>query len=246
MQARSARRQQQSQPQQLQLQFRPGWGGRRPGAGRRPHGEVAGVSHRERAALAPRFPVHVTVKLQQGLPPLRRRAEHAALRAAFAAGCTGGTSRARGGAFRLCHYAILNDHLHFLVEGRDRQALCRGIQGLLVRIAKTLNKLWRRRGKVFADRYHDRILETPRETRNALRYVLQNARKHAAEGREVAVPAALDTFSSAPWFDGFRESFSVRGLEVVVRPVTAARTWMLTIGWRRHGLLSVHEMPATA
>jgi len=126
-----------------------------------------------------------------------------------------------------------------------RQALCRGTQGLLVRIAKTLNKLWRRRGKVFADRYHDRILATPRETRNALRYVLQNARKHAAEGREVAVPAALDTFSSAPWFDGFRESFTVRGLEVVVRPVTAARTWMLTIGWRRHGLLSVHEMPAT-
>jgi hypothetical protein len=154
--------------------------------------------------------VHVTVKLQQGLPPLRRRAEHAALHTAFAAGCTGGTSRARGGAFRLCHYAILNDHLQFVVEGRDREALCRGLQGLLVRIARRLNKLWQRRGKVFADRYHDRILETPRETRNAIRHVLQNARKHAAEGRAVAVPAALDAFSSAPWFDGFRESFTAR------------------------------------
>jgi len=27
--------------------------------------------------------------------------------------------------------------------------------------------------------------------------------------------------------------------------VTDARTWMLTIGWRRHGLLSVHDLPAT-
>jgi hypothetical protein len=187
----------------------------------------------------------VTIKLRRGLRPLRRRQEHAALRAAFAAGCTGGAGAARGGAFRLCHYAILNDHLHFVAEARSRAALSRGLQGLLVRIAKALNKLWSRRGKVFADRYHDRILRTPREVRNAIRYVLQNAAKHAAAGREVTVPAAIDTYSSAPWFDGFRETLTVRGLEAIVRPVTDARTWLLTIGWRRHGLLSVHELPAT-
>jgi len=224
------------------LPFRPGRGGRREGAGRRPKGAVAGVSHREREVLASRFPVHVTVKLRKGLRPLRRRQEHAALRAAFHAGCAGVE---RDGAFRLCHYAILNDHLHFVAEAHSRQALSRGLQGLLVRIAKALNKLWSRRGKVFADRYHDRILRTPREVRSALRYVLQNARKHAAEGREVAVPQAIDTYSSAPWFDGFRETITVRGLEAIVRPVTDARTWMLTLGWRRHGLLSVHELPAT-
>ncbi len=101
---------------------------------------------------------------------------------------------------------------------------------------------------MFADRYHDRILKTPREVRNALRYVLGNGKKHAAEGREVKVPQAIDTFTSAPWFDGFRESMRVtvkgRGIEAMPRPVTDAHTWMLTIGWRRHGLLSVHEVPA--
>jgi hypothetical protein len=148
----------------------------------------------------------------------------------------------RGGAFHLCHYAILNDHLHFVAEAHSREALSRGLQGLLVRIAKALNRLWSRRGKVFADRYHDRILRTPREVRNAIRYVLQNARKHAATGR---VLPAIDTFTSAPWFDGFRETITVRGLEAVVRPVTDAHTWLLTLGWRRHGLLSVHELPAT-
>ena len=214
-------------------------GGSRAGAGRKPKASGPGIRHRERAPLAARFPAHVTVKLQRGLPRLRSRREYTTLRAAFAAGCD------RNG-FRLCHYAVLNDHVHFLVEAPDRRALSRGVQGLLIRIAKALNKLWRRHGKVFADRYHDRILKTPRETRNALRYVIANGKKHAAEGREVKVAGPIDTFSSAPWFDGFRETITVRGLEAVVRPVTDAHTWMLTIGWRRHGLLSVHDLPTAS
>jgi hypothetical protein len=108
-----------------------------------------------------------------------------------------------------------------------------------------LNRLWRRRGTVFADRYHDRILKTPREVRTALVYVFGNARHHAAMGRMVAVHAVIDTFTSAPWFDGFRERLTVRGLDTIERPITDARSWMLTLGWRRHGLLSVHELPAT-
>jgi REP element-mobilizing transposase RayT len=233
-------------PQQGVLPFRCQHGGRRKGAGRKPKGDKAGVSHAPRALLAARFPAHVTLKLRQGLPRLRSKNEYAALRAAFAAGCTGIARATSVGAFRLCHYAVLNDHLHLLVEASDRRALARGVQGLCIRIAKALNRLWLRAGKVFADRYHDRILKTPREVRNALRYVLANGKKHAAEGREVSVPGPIDTFTSAPWFDGFRERVSVRGLEAIIRPVTDAKTWMLTIGWRRHGLLSVHDVPATA
>jgi REP element-mobilizing transposase RayT len=187
--------------------------------------------------LPSRFPAHVTVKLRQHLPALRRRESYAALRTAFAAGCD------RNG-FRLIHFAVLNDHLHFVVEAVGRPALSRGIQGLLVRCARALNKLWQRQGSVFADRYHDRVLKSPREVRNVLVYVFGNARHHAAEGRMVAVPNAIDMFTSAPWFDGFRETFVVRGITAVVRPVTEAHTWLLNVGWRRHGLLSVHELPA--
>ncbi|HEX6810833.1 MAG TPA: hypothetical protein VF384_04335 [Planctomycetota bacterium] len=225
-------------PKQRELPFK-SWGGPREGSGRKPKNGVAGVSHRERSALAVRFPVHVTLKLRQHLPRLRQKAEYAVLRAAFLKG------KDRFG-FRLCHYAILNDHLHLIVEAADRAALRRGLQGLAIRIARALNRLWRRRGKVFADRYHDRILESPREVRNALRYVLANGKKHSAEGREVSVPWPIDTFTSAPWFDGFRERITVRGLDTIERPTTDARSWMLTIGWRRHGLLSVHELPAAA
>ena len=236
-------RRQKKKPQQGVLPFRQR-GGSRAGAGRKPKGEKPGVSHASRAQLAARFPAHVTLKLLRGLPRLRSKNEYAALRAAFVAGCTG-CARATSGSFRLCHYAVLNDHLHLLVEAQDRLALARGVQGLAIRIAKALNRLWQRRGTVFADRYHDRILKTPREVRNALRYVLGNGKKHAAEGREVQVPGPIDTFTSAPWFDGFRERVIVRGLDTIERPTTDARSWMLTIGWRLHGLLSVHELPAT-
>jgi hypothetical protein len=47
-----------------------------------------------------------------------------------------------------------------------------------------------RKGKVFADRYHMRILKTPTEVKNALRYVLDNRWKHT--------PQRPDFFHSSP------------------------------------------------
>ena len=95
------------------------WGGQRKGAGRRPSGAAAGVSHRRRAALASRFPVHVTTRLQQGLPSLRCKGVYAALRAAFAAGGN------RAG-FRLVHYSVQRNHLHMIVESTNARSLSRG------------------------------------------------------------------------------------------------------------------------
>lgn len=224
---------------QSTLPFPAQHGGARPGAGRKPTGSSAGVDHRPRGALASRFPVHVTCRIARGLPRLRRRAEHTAIRDAFAAGC------ARFG-FRLTHYVILDDHLHLVCEAKGRDALRRGLQGLLIRVARALNRLWQRKGKVFADRYHDRVLKTPREVRNVLRYVFGNGKKHSSRngGTGPNVHTPIDRFSSAPWFDGFRERITVRGLEAITRPITAARTWLLAIGWRRQGLLSITEGPS--
>ena len=98
--------------------------------------------------MASKYPVYVTVKLRPGLSRLRQRREHAALCAAFAAGCTGPKADA---AFRLCHYAIRDAELHLLVEGRDRDSLARGLQGLLVRTAKGLNRAWGSRGSSVPD-----------------------------------------------------------------------------------------------
>ena len=65
---------------------------------------------------------------------------------------------------------------HFVVEAAGAVALARGMQGLTIRLARRLNVLLGRRGKLFAQRYHARPLRTPTEVRNAIRYVLLNGR----------------------------------------------------------------------
>jgi REP element-mobilizing transposase RayT len=186
------------------------------------------VSHRTRAALAARFPVHVTTRLRAGLPSLRRQETLRVLHEAFFAGMD------RFG-FRLVHFSVQSNHVHMIAEARDRHALTLGMQGLSIRVAKALNKLWTRRGKVFDDRYHARILRTPREVRNGLCYVLSNARRHGL------VLDGLDPFSSARWFDGWRDAPGPRPGES--GPIAAARTWLVRIGWRRHGRIDPAVAP---
>jgi hypothetical protein len=125
-----------------------------------------------------------------------------------------------------------------LVEAEDRRSLSRGLQGLLVRIAKALNRHWCRSGKVFADRFHARALRTPREVRHALAYVLLNGAKHGCSRGKI------DPFSSGDWFDGWKGELR-RFFEGLPSPVARARAWLLSIGWRRHGLIDVWEIPGT-
>jgi hypothetical protein len=124
------------------------------------------------------------------------------------------------------------------VEASDRDALVRGMRGLVIRCARAINRVLGRRGRVWADRCHTHALKTPREVRNALVYVLQNWRK--------SVPGAqwLDGCSSARWFDGWKGPRPPWAEPPPGRaPVRAARTWLLTRGWRRHGLIAFDERP---
>jgi len=103
-----------------------------------------------------------------------------------------------------------------------------------------------RSGPVLADRYHLRLLPTPREVRNALRYVLLNKRHHAAAAKATLSKAVrVDPASSARWFDGWKGKRSVpSALESpATRAVSRARTWLLSVGWRRHGLLDPADVP---
>src|SRR5678816_3662851 len=141
------------------------WGGKRRGAGRKPKGERAGVSHAARPKLAARYPVLVTLRLRAGLPSLRAQEEHERVRSALAASTKED--------FRVVEYSAQSNHVHLLVEAADADALARGMTGLAVRVVRGLQRLWRRVGAVLSDRYHARILRTPSEVRTALVYVLQ-------------------------------------------------------------------------
>jgi hypothetical protein len=109
-----------------------------------------------------------------------------------------------------------------------------------------VNRIARRTGPVLVDRYHSRMLPTPREVHRALRYVLLNARRHAKSVRTKA-QALVDPASSGRWFEGWKRKAIGTGVDtgtVGPRPsVAKARTWLLNVGWRRYGLLDPADVP---
>jgi REP element-mobilizing transposase RayT len=140
--------------------------------------------------------------------------------------------------FRLVEYSVQSDHLHCIVEADGADALGRGVRALLIRAALAANRVWGRRGPVMADRYHARLLRTPREVRHALRYVLLNAVKHVRAWRS---RRELDPASSARWFTGWAKlSQAAPDPPAVARP----RFWLLNAGWTRWGKLDLTEVPA--
>jgi len=66
---------------------------------------------------------------------------------------------------------------------------------------------------VFADRFHAHVLETLREVKNAIGYLLENFRHHL---REDVAPNGVDPCSSAGWRDE----------RAVDPPFSAPRTWL--------------------
>ena len=179
---------------QIGMKFRT-WGGRRRGAGRKPKGEKGGVAHVEREVLKGRFPVHVTWRMEKGVWNLRTRRCFGPMRRAMYAGAV-------KNGFRLVHYAVMGNHVHLIVEAQDRVKLATGMQGMGVRIAKALNRVMGRSGRVIGDRYHAHILKTPSEVKRARSYLLTNAQHHYGHAHA----------------DGFASQI----------PVAAPRTWLLT------------------
>jgi REP element-mobilizing transposase RayT len=205
------------------------------------------VSHGRRERFSRHHPVHVTLRVGEGLGSLRRFKSLRVLRRALLA-C------GQEGPFRVVHFNLLSNHLHLLVEAESAGALGKGMQRLAVRLARGWNRLCGRKGRVFADRYHARVIRTPRQARNTLVYVLCNARHHlshrkgAAERGERLDRGWVDPWSSGVWFDGWRRppdgrEPQVRELLAEGRVTPEPASWLLRAGWRRHGAIDLAEVP---
>jgi len=232
---------------QLGLFLTKGRGGRRKGAGRKRVAARPSVPHRVRPVHRPVEPVHIT--LRAGFSQLRSQYVFPTVRA-----CIARTQRRRNGTFRIVHFSVQHNHVRLIVEANDRDALLTGIKGLSVSIARSVNRLLFRKGRLFEDRWFGRALRTPRAVRHAIVYVLANARKH--RNRETH-SLQIDPLSSAPYFDGFAELSGTPWVELYGRPirrlsqppseppVVRPRSWLLARGWRRWGLISLREGPAS-
>ena len=222
--------------QQTAFRFRT-WGGARRGAGR-PRTSKR-VAHVTRPRVTQHIPLHVTLRLVAGLPNLRKRRTFRLVREAL--------GLPRAGDARIAHYSIQSNHLHLIVEAESTRQLARGVQALSIRLAKRLNRLFARSGRVFADRFHVRPLKTPLEVRRALAYVLNNYRRHADSVGPRLPLSFLDPCSSAAAFDGwdpewthappdpraFHDSFAELAVGIV-----PPRSFLL-----RHGLAATWAAP---
>jgi hypothetical protein len=102
---------------------------------------------------------------------------------------------------------------------------------------------------VFTDRFHEEIITTPRQARRALAYVLNNWRKHREDRVRVAQTWNVDPFSTGALFDGWkgREEAKLlwrwpRTYEPLV--VYLPKTWLLRVGWTKHGRIAFDEVPS--
>jgi REP element-mobilizing transposase RayT len=182
--------------------------------------------------------VHVTIKLRRELGSLRTKAKARVIRLAIVQALAKGS--------RIVDWSIQGDHIHFIAEPGSSAALTRHMRGFGIHLARALNRLLGRKGTVFADRYHVHVLTTPREVRHARAYVLLNARRHAAQRGRAHPRGWVDEHSSWAWFDGWAKAppgaTAARAAEAQPSAVPA-QTWLMRVGWRRHGLVRIDETP---
>ena len=112
----------------------------------------------------------MTLRLVDDVQPLRTKHIYAALQKATKA-------VASNRSMRIVEVSVQDSHVHLLVEADGRMELARGIQAFAISAANHINRVVglqrgkRRKGKVFADRYHVDVITTPRQMRNTLAYV---------------------------------------------------------------------------
>ena len=189
---------------QLPFRFRTR-GGKRKNAGRKPNGVRAGVSHLARERFARLLPVHVTVRVAHHVYNLRSQRCFSVLARAFGAA-------AERFEMRIVQFSVQGNHIHLVVEAGSNEALAQAMKGFSVRVARGLNHVMNRRGRVLGDRYHAHVLRTPTEARRAVRYVRRNGVKHGTVAR-----AEHDTYAS----------------HAAAISLPSPHSWLLRDGWRR-------------
>ena len=214
-------------------------GGARRGAGRKKR-VSSRVAHRARPRITKDAPLHITLRLVDGIANLRTsrffRTIHNIL--------------VKAGAelpLRIIHYSVQCTHIHLLAECPDNAACSASMRTFGIRLAKGVNTMMGREGAVIRDRYHVHVLRTPREIRHAIAYVLCNSRKHAFERGFILPERWLDPCSSARTFDAWRDERG-RALRIAEHrdpAVSAPQSWLLRVAWRRHGGIAVNFIPGS-
>lgn len=139
------------------------------GAGR-PAIHDRGIRHIARDEIKKPIPLHLTIKIEKTKAGLKNKAMLKLLHHCIK------KSRMKG--LRIVHYTLEFDHVHLLVEATNKETTSKGMQSFGIAFSKGINKLKCLKGRVFKTRYHFRKLNSPREIKNVLNYILGNSIKH--------------------------------------------------------------------
>ena len=216
-------------------------------SGRKPKGARAGSRHAKRPAVNLRCALHVVLRVVPAVGSMRRRSLYKAMRDAT-------ITAALRERIRIVHISIQRTHVHLLVEAEDKTALGRGLQGFQISAARNINSALavgyrRRRGAVFADRYHLEVITSPTRARHALSYVLNNWRKHREDRDGLASTWLVDPYSTGILFPGWKELDDkpfMWPMRETYEPmvVRLPQSWLLREGWQRCGAISAHDVPS--
>ena len=150
-----------------------GWGGRRPGSGRK-RIHSPGVAHRKRERIRRNTLLHINMRYETRV---RNEEFLFILKRAIL------NSRKKG--LRFIQYSVQSNHIHFVIETDSNQSLSAGMRSLTVTLTMGLQK-----GRVQLERYHLNVLRCPTEAWNAVNYVAFNDARHSGRRK-------IDSYSSA-------------------------------------------------
>ncbi len=209
-------------------------GGARKGAGKKKQNQGM-QNHLPRPEISNKIPLHINLKIVKGLPNLRTKNLFKIVKQAM--------KRARLRGFSINQFAILKNHIHLIVESENKKEMAKGMQALTISLAKSINGLCKRRGKVFVDRYHLHILKTPQEVKNALIYLFKNAARH------YKLKNIFDPYSSLIAFSHREKLLNMVGFLVpkfsssfeeicdhlaeITQMVDQPKSYLLKIGWQK-------------
>lgn len=141
-----------------------------------------GIRHTKRFKLKKLSSLHLTIKVRENKADIQSKRILKALHHAI--------KRARLKGLKVVHYTLEYNHVHLLVESVDNKTLHKGMQAFGITIAKAINKIKRTKGAVYKNRYHLRLISSPRQLRNVLHYIFNNGVKHKR------ISSKIDLFNS--------------------------------------------------
>ena len=138
-------------------------------AGRKPIHDK-GIRHIQRKRFERESSFHITIKVREEKSDLQNKQVLKALHRSI--------MKARNKSLKVIHYTLEYNHIHMLVEAHTQEQLSNCMQSFGVTLAKMINKLKSKKGRVYKHRYHLRKLSTVMELKNVLKYIFNNGIKH--------------------------------------------------------------------